>query len=441
MSVEEISKSDPRVGKPNTFCPTIDSSKSKIVVSRSGVCVVPTEYIPKSHFATVTLTSEDMMKFLGQNPLAVICKSNTKESSIGVTRQRVPVKDRRDKIRLAWKDAQRVPQGKVETVNISLNNVKITRKGIMLTKDSLAAVTDGCGRVTAFYDEISELDEDMKSDLFDRCILWQLNFNFSNTASDAACQFILENRDQKRASNGTNLSVEIGLIEDFRKEGREIPNKDYGDSLTRAWIIAELYQYPVNKSMTELMPWSYEGVKSRHEGFRGIGKATGIHTSLTKLAKHCKSSQIEPDEMPKFLNFAFRVWYKQSPNAVIDAHSCAIKTRKGEEKFKSKCHFHSTLAVKAIMYVSLRAYTISGMEEKAFVESCRKIIQEYFRLYKEDFFLGGKSAKRNMNIDDFWMHNKYFCDEMFNSGETNSTQLLKRLKIAADNVIIPRKAA
>jgi hypothetical protein len=442
MGIHQIGMDHELIGVDNKLCRTI-SAKPGIVVNvtpenddeKGEVVIVPIQYMPDQMFATVVLTSDEFLQLLTANPFSIICDSDKSCAEIPTIAQRIPVKARRNLIRSGWNDPQRTPMFKVETVPMAVFGAKVTSSGIILNGGSLSILVDCAGRIASAYDEIYE----GTTNLEDREILWQLNIDLSGQLISALKGFLLFNRDAKKTSRGTTVCVENAVLA-IHEEAGTMPEFDtMKQELARTFVLRSLYtDFPIAQSITELMPWSYEGAKSRASEFKGRGTASSINTALRELAPVIDRVGIKPTELAKVINFGFHAWYAKSPTAVHDAHAAAMPKKKGEERYKSKYRFHTTLAIKAMMLITIRAWLVCKYDEKKFRLLIEQIVQTHFRLYKSSAYMNMGSKK--MTVDRWWQEAKSFADpKFFNSGDVNTKSLMLELTAVCDNVCGPLK--
>lgn len=435
ITLHLITRSDERIGKPNqrTKKATMEGAPGLVGGSRkpiSNPCFKAHVYRPDELFASMVLGSEEFVRFLRYNCLSVLCESDPNDTSIPEIGQRVPTRDRRKKIREAWADPNRTPSSKHETIEIGLHGAKIDNDGIHLGPGSLALVMDGAGRIQTAIDDVLENEGSI---LRERGIIWQLNFDLSADITRQAKLFLAHGRDAKRIGRGTTVSVENLLIGKLEESNEFAVPENFEDKLAKTYVLRRLYgEYGISRSLTELFPWNYEGRIAESDEFRGNGRASNIATALSGLiAKQLDRLRIKPKQLPGILDFAFRCWYKHCPTAINDSHRDATETN-----YKSKYRLHTTLGMKVIILVSLRAYKFAGMKEDAFVTACERIIHKHWEHHKSNGYTNPKTKR--IDLDRFWQESVYFADSSrFNSGEVNTVTLLKQLTVAANEVCGP----
>jgi hypothetical protein len=438
MGIHQINMEHDLIGTENTLCKSI-TVQPGIVVNREAtddddkgeVAIIPCQYMPEQQFATVVLTSDEFLELLTANPFSIVCSSDKTCAEIPAIAQRIPVRDRRKLIRAGWSDPNRTPQYKVETVPLAVFGAKVTPSGgIILNGGSLAVLVDAAGRTASAYDEI----EEQTTNLEEREILWQLNIDLSGQFLYALKGFLLHNRDAKKTSRGTTVCVENAVLAVHEQEGTMPKFQSMGEELARTFVLRTLYNdYPIAQSITELMPWSYEGAKSRASEFKGKGRASSINTTLRELSPIIDKTGIKPKELAEVLDFGFRTWYAHSPTAVLDAHQAALPKKKGEAPYKSKYRLHSTLAIKVMILLIVRAHVKAGTNEKKFVAMVNEILNTHFSHHKKSAY--HNSQRKKMHMDLFWQEALSFCDPaFFNSGKANTQALMSELTAACDEV-------
>lgn len=438
-----ISCDDPRLKANKLSSRSMPVGKSVVVKAvKGGTLIIPSQYFGDEKAAFAVLTTEDIVKLLDTGVLAVACVADASDTELPSIGQRIPTTDRKDKIEAGWGDPVRTPEHKVETIDVALFGCEVTAEGLLITKDSLIVINDGAGRLSTLDRQLEQSrmeDSEVAITPQDRGFLWQISFDLSGDRQRAHQNFLLHNRDAKRCSKGTNLCVENSLLDELLKGGKTPTFKSYSEPMAQTYICRQMYEnFDVSGSILELFPWNYEGAKSKSEKFRGRGKAASLHTALKDLSFTLDLSGIKPKDLPKKLDFSFRVWHSECPQALLDAHMAASKAK--AERYVSKYRLHSTLALKVMILLSIRAMELSGSDEKLFRETCERILNEHFRLYREmGAYMNAKSKK--ITMDRYWQECKWFCDERFNSGAVNTDQMLKQLKIACDNVCGKREAA
>jgi len=227
------------------------------------------------------------------------------------------------------------------------------------------------------------------------------------------------------------MCVESALLGQIEQNGGVVVPETFGDKLAPTYVVRRLYsEFTVQKSFVELMPWNYEGGRAKSDEFRGCGKASAIVTAIKELRKIIDKAKITPAELPEILDFAFRVWYKNSAQAVNDAIRAAT-----EKNHRSEYHFATTLGAKVIISVSLRAYAKTGKNEKLFKSYCDRILHDHFVHHKDDQYSNKKAKK--MDMDQFWVDSMWFNDSKFNSGMKAATRLIKQLTVSCDDVCGP----
>lgn len=352
---------------------------------------------------------EDALNWISKMPLSVMASAEQETSTIPKIGQRFPTHQRAEKILAAWKDVHKTPQQALETIPIFVFGATITSTGIICNGDTILGVGDGAGRLTAVLEQFSDLQREgtplTKHIIAQRETSFEFNFDLSGDPSKFLKRFLNHNRDAKRCSKGTTLSVEHGLLELINGD---ITLDNYSDELSRTYIVTELYKKPVTKSITELFPWSYEGRKSTHPKFLGKGTAASFVTALKDLANEISRTKIAVKDAPSILDFGLRLFYAESPTAVADSHEV-----KSNIDYRSRYKFHSTLACKVMVLLTMRVYAKSGSDKTGFVSLVNAILQKHYELYKAKY----KNSKiKKMTIDCFWQETIY-VGSAFNTHE------------------------
>jgi hypothetical protein len=437
-----IASNDPKFSNSNKLSRSQPVGTPGVQFVKGGVLIVPSQYFPDEQQAIAALKTEDVIKLLNSGVFAVACDSQDFNSEIPSIGQRTPTIKRKKSIIEGWGNTDRTPENKVETIDVSVFGCEVTKRGIFLNEGSLITPTDGAGRLSALVHQQKEVSENQGCGDFsiiplDRGFLWLIIFDLSGDRRRAHQNFLLHNRDAKRTNQGTNQCVEIALFDESVKSGHTPLLLSYNDTMTTTYICRTMYKKEIIGSILELFPWSYEGCKSTSNKFCGRGKASNLQTALRDLKDMLTDSGIKPNELPPKLDFAFRIWHMKCPVALEDARRAARKER---QRYSSKYRLHTTLALKVMIMISVRAMAVSGLDPDLFITTCENILKEHCDIYRESYI--GKN--KNITMDKFWQECKWFGDDRFNSGATNAGAMAAQFKKACDIVCgtqnLPKKS-
>lgn len=424
--VRELSVQSPLL-KGNTLCQRMSSDVSA-GLDLSAKFLKPDIYMPKAMFASTCLTGRDAVNFLkliaADDLLCSLTDVDQSALVIPGAGQRFPTRDRIKGIRSAWVDKSRTDDWKVETIDIGLFGAVVSTKGIQLGT-ALFVVFDGLGRIAAALDELNEDDAIASHTWVEKNFIIQLNIDLSGNVRRHIRNFLARNRDAKRLTKGSILAAESGLID---TNGHESVPSDIANPLARTWVIKELYKLGTENSVLQLLPWEMEGHKANNIGFGGKGKASSLSTALQDLVPEIRRAEISVEELPAALSFGLKQFWSICPESRAAAQNKGLFYPDGA----TKCRFSSTLAVKAMLLLTLRVFPYTGEDGPEFRELVAQILGRNLKDYRENYV----NSKRNkLTPDLFFRENRYFADRMFNSGASNAQIILKRLSDSAERVI------
>jgi len=337
-----------------------------------------------------------------------------------------------------------VPEWKVETVGLSLFGVKVTKDGIVFSDSSIAAITDGGGRVASAMDELNETDLSGDTPVFvGRNILWQLNMDLSGDPLRSMQIFLLHNKWVKKTTRGTEMCVENAAIDLHGRYNGKMKFKSFSDPLAATYICNALYaNYAIEGSYTSLLPWRIEGQRSESQHFTGKGTAQSIVTAISTTAGEWDRTGLKVQEAPDAIDFAFRYFFANSKEAVADARQAALKGISGDSRKGCQYHFHSTLAAKVMLYLAARIWPHTGPDTKKFGNLVEKVLWKHYQMYGRvgngSFYNPTKGGYKKMSVGDFWVRSQHFATSNFNSGEGNTVTLMRTLSQACNYVLDDR---
>ena len=377
---------------------------------KDGFCILmPSQIV--NEVATVLLSSEEMLYFLNTVKVALPAGIDKSDSKLQEIAQRIPTEKRKKEIKESWANESITPDSHLENIYLFVFNSKIRNDGgICLNSESIVCIGDGGGRCAALL-------SDEKSIAKKRNIIWHLTLDLSGSKS-RMLQIFRKQQDSKKLSGGTILGVENALVNQLG----HVP-KDYEDKLFPAALTEIMFNnYRHNNTWLSLTGWKTESGSLSSNLRDGKGDINSLRTSLKALRKDLQKSGYSTEEMPKILNVGFTYFYNQCKNAVRDAIECKGK----------KYHFHSTLACKVIILLTIKLKPYSrDTGNNTFSNLVERALGQYYKHHKQDF----SNAKVKKMIPDYlFMYNKFFSEETFNSGEGNTSLLMNRLRMSCEDV-------
>jgi hypothetical protein len=436
--LKRISIDDDRLVE-NTLAKQTNGQASGLLSKKKGELYIlsPSQYFPgENPFATVTLSAKEFVKLIENKDFAIIAATDQESRRLPKIAQRVPTGERIKHIRDAWYDNNRTYPGTVIGLSVFVFNTRLSGEGLVLNEDSLLVLTDAAGRFSAAFKELTECIKhgDVNNHVaIQKDMRFQLNLNLSGIVDYATNDFVSRNRDQKRSSTGTILGVETGRSAALTS--KQLEALSYGDAEGVAHVIAALYDLPVTGSITELLPWQFEGVKSTCAEFHGIGRASSLRTAFNEslIKRTWMESGVSLEEAPIILDLGLRTIYKQSPEAIDAARLLAnSKNKRGLDNF----HIHSTLAIKVMLLMIGKLIRITK-DPKKLGDLMDEVIATHFRHHKDNGYVasGGGRSFRKMDLRRFWQCSIWFNGQGFNSGQGNTGVVLGQLNTACEDIL------
>lgn len=427
FELQEVSLFDPLRRMPNSVSKSWAQSLGNpgITITEAGATIVPSQVLGDT--ASILLTAEEFLA-LAPRFFKVPCKVEEQDKEIPTAAQRRPTKERGSVIQISMKDTSQTPIGHLNTISTFVFGATCDKNGIHLDENSLVCLCDGAGRTLANIMELNEVFGNLKEHVaVQNKHVFQVNFDLSGGRLKALLEFLLHNRDAKRTTCGTVQVVETAVI----------PHLDdainYENKLWVSWVLEKLYKRSkISGTIIELLPWSMEGYKSTHSVFRGKGKSQNLHTAMRKLEMYLRNSGITVKQLPAVLDFALECFYQECPNAVADAHDYYERP-----KYHSRYKLHTTLAMKVMVWMIAKVYPVTGLDCTKFNAKVSQLIDTHFRFNRARYMNRetGKNTSKKMNLDRFWQECVFFNDPvLFNSGEGNTTALLRELDDSATKV-------
>jgi len=393
-------------------------------IAYNGKYVVPDMVIGDT--ATLLLSFEGAMKFILNFPVFVPSALDESTKTLPMAGQRRPTSARSRSVLLGLKDESRTPIGHTDTIQLFLFGVtcKKSTSGIYFGDDSIATITDGAGRISAWILDYNENEGAMDAlvGVRNKHVI-QLNFDLSGDRRKCLQEFLLHNRDAKRTTRGTVQVVENTLID------HEDTKVDMDSVLWSTAVTRTLYaQSKISGTLLELFPWRMEGHKSTNTLFRGKGSSQSIGTALKSQSGLVKKSKYSVSKLAKILDFAMTALYPACTVALRDAHDAYEKPR-----HKSLYRLHSTLAIKFIVMLTMKLYPHCEDNPKKFVHLVNQVMGALYHVGKGIIFR--QSQLKKMDFDRFFEESIFFNTNLFNSGAGNTRTLEVAVQTACDSVI------
>jgi hypothetical protein len=372
---------------------------------------------------------EAIAELLRLMPLSVMAAVDSESDTLPAIGQRLPTLDRQQKIIAGWSDPRKTPPNKAENISVTLFNAEATEHGFVIDDEMVAVLWDGAGRTASAMRLVNE----GSTLLDDRGFIFDLTFRLRGETLDTFKMFQVDNGG-KHVMPGTKLGVGVAEIETIEARGEDLDLTSLtGSPHSVPFVVRALYNLPKQGSITALLPWRFEGKRSRSPEFRGPGQATSIATVLNdpKIVRLVEDLGIQVVELPPLLDFSLRQFHDLSPAAVAGARrimDLGWKAVANDPKLRA----YSRLAVTVMTLMGLRIYRRTGTDPMAFADTVNDVLSAYLMFYKEDF---ENSKRKRMTMDLFWAENKFFSNEMFNSGAANAQQVVSRVSNAMDHVL------
>jgi len=419
--LREILLADPARREAN------DIPKNWFVMGDPGIDVKSLTVIPGQMVgdtATVLLTAREALDFFINFPVAVPSALDESSKELPIAGQRKPTTSRSRGVLSGLRDPNRTPVGHTDTIQLFPFGVTCDKNGIHFGKDSVAAVTDGAGRISAWFLDYNEQNGDYESHVaVQNEHVVQINFDLSANRMKCLKEFLLNNRDPKKTTRGTVQMVENSLI------GHEEGKIGLDSVLWSTAVVSSLYKISkVSGTLLELFPWKMEGHQSRNPLFRGKGCSQSIGTALRSMQGTIRRSKLSVPKLAKVLDFAMTALYPSCSIALHDAH----------DAFEKRCHksayrLHSTLAAKMIIMLAVKLHAASKEDHKKFAVLVDAVMDTLYKNSKEFLFKPTKTKK--MTLDKFFPESIFFDTNLFNSGAGNTRTLMPALERSCDLVL------
>lgn len=388
------------------------------VTEKDGeIVLAPSQIVGKN--CSVILSAKDARMLIQKAKFAVPCAFDNENPELPEIGQRLPTPGRVKGILAGWADTKITPADYLEEIKLFVFNSKIDELGIHFTDKSLVCVGDGAGRSSALINDTVGAAED-------RGINFLLNMDVSGDKV-RMLQTFGKQRDAKRLSIGTYMGVESAIL----SSGREYTPRSANDKMFDTWVARELYnKYRHKDSWMSLAGFKTEAGSSTDE--KGRGNVGSIGTTIRAYRKLVNDSGYTPRQLVEALDFGLTWFFKNCEKARIDA----IENRGADH------HFHSTLACKVMIPLTIYVFPKTGKSDVSFGRYVNKIFMDYFEHYRNNFT---NTKRKRMDADTFFCECRYYQGKntggaagQFNSG-AGAAAFIKQLLHCARQVLGVKK--